>query len=190
MRPSANLSASIPAFVGKRFTTPTNLPVAALSGRGPTQRPALLFMSPPPPQTPHSSAFGASARPAPAGKTMAMVGLVLGYSVAAYLFFGRGHVVAPAIILTLSTGVALCAVFAPAAYQVLHGFFLRVGHKVGLVLSYLLLVPLFYLFFVPARLLRALTGSDPLRLSAKAARDTYWTPRPVDADPERYRKQY
>lgn len=119
-----------------------------------------------------------------------MVGLVLGYSVAAYLFFGRGHVVAPAIIFSLSSGVALCALFAPAAYQVLHGFFLRVGHKVGIAVSYLLLVPLFYFFFVPARLLRALTGHDPLRLSAKAARDTYWTPRQVDANPDSYRKQY
>ena len=130
-----------------------------------------------------------SALPTP-GRASVIIGLAIGYSAAALLYLAKGLTAAPLVIFSIATGIALCALFVPTAYRAIHSFFARAGHVVGVGIAYLLLVPLFYLFFTPIRVYRTLAGKDPLRLRADGARASYWEARPADTDPTHYRRQY
>jgi hypothetical protein len=63
------------------------------------------------------------------------------------------------------------------------------GKAVGLALTWALLVPLFYLVFLPGRLILMATGRDPMCRRFPSAASSYWIPRrPVQ--PADYKRQF
>lgn len=119
-----------------------------------------------------------------------LIGLAIGWSVAAFLYFKKCHVTPAIIIASISGIIACCAFFIPPAHHAIQRFFARLAHFVGRALAFVLLVPLFYLFFVPARFIRTLTGKDPLHLKRRGDETTYWEPRVKNTDLEQYRRQF
>ena len=119
-----------------------------------------------------------------------LVGLAIGGSAAAYLYFKKEHVVAATVVASISGTISCCALFIPPAFAKIDAFFNRGAHYVGQFLAYVLLVPLFYLFFVPAHLLMAMTGKDKLKLKYPSKQPTFWEPRPKVEDTTYYRKQF
>jgi hypothetical protein len=88
-------------------------------------------------------------------------------------------------------GVVLVAgFFVPPAFAALERFGQRLGKWVGAVLTWTLLVPFYYLCFVPLHLAQKMAGKDPLRRQCPTAEPTYWTPRKPVADLSQYRKQF
>ncbi|MDH3327703.1 MAG: hypothetical protein OEM01_00540 [Desulfobulbaceae bacterium] len=119
----------------------------------------------------------------------ACIGLVIGFSVAAFLYFKKNHALLALIIASISASVAICAFFIPPAHHAIQKSFAWLAHWVGQLLGYILLVPLFYLFFVPARIVSGLLGKDPLRLKCTGKEKTYWEAR-EKVELSQYRRQF
>lgn len=70
---------------------------------------------------------------------------------------------------------------------------MKVAHVIGAVISRLILILLYGLFFVPAGLILRLTGQDPLNRKLDPNAESYWTPRAGGGsipNPESYRKPF
>lgn len=119
----------------------------------------------------------------------AIIGLAVGYGIASFLYFFKDHTVVALLIFCISTGIAICALFIPPAHEAIQKFFWRLGNLVGRILTYILLFPLFYLFFVPASFLRNLRGKDPLQLKHDSNKQTYWESRDKE-ELHQYRRQF
>lgn len=119
----------------------------------------------------------------------ACIGLVIGCCVAAFLYFKKDQVVFALVVVGISVSVAICAFFIPFAHRVIQKSFARLAFWVGQLMAIMLLVPLFYLFFFPARIVREIFGKDPLQLKRTGKETTYWTPRAKNKLSQ-YRRQF
>jgi hypothetical protein len=108
----------------------------------------------------------------------------------AYVLYRHGHRVGPVLVCGIATGIAVCGLFLPRAFAAIERFFLRFAAVVGVVLTWLLLVPVFLLFFTPARLILAWRGKDPLHRRCPTDQPTYWTDRPPVTRENYYRSQH
>ena len=113
--------------------------------------------------------------------------LVLAGSV---LFFALGHHVAGTVVYGLATLVAAGGCFVPWLSEGIEAFGQWLARVVATVLTWLLLAPFFYLVFLPARLVLALMGKDPMKRRWEAELESYWEPREPVLDAEHYRRQY
>ena len=99
------------------------------------------------------------------------------------LQFGLGHLIAGRIVGILAVLVLFLGFVLPAAYRPVHAFGQTLGRLVGTGLTYILLVPFFFLFFLPVALWLRLRGRDPLHRKFRDQRWTYWiSRRPQAAD--------
>ncbi len=95
--------------------------------------------------------------------------------VLAGVFFLFGHVIMPRIILGLAVIFVLLARFAV---------------KVGAALTHLLLLPFYWICFVPARAILCARRKDPLHRAFPEPNATCWQQRPKPREAETYRRQY
>lgn len=123
-------------------------------------------------------------------KKSAFVGFLVGGTVAAILYTLKpDHRVFSYVVFGIATFFLLSALFLPALYagiQRILGIFAR---GVGVVMSYLLLVPFFYLVFPIIRLIQLLTNKDPLQRKFPAENITCWEDRPPITDKAFYTRQ-
>ncbi len=101
------------------------------------------------------------------------------------------HQVIFAIFLYSLSGLILVGgFFVPPVFR----FFDRLGQRltyiVGKSITYLLLVPFYYLCFFPRRLLLMLSGKDPMQRRWKTDSDSYWVDRQSHENIDNYRRQY
>ena len=87
-------------------------------------------------------------------------------------------------------GLALAVVVVPPVSAALRKFGAWLGKRVGAILTWGLLVPFYYLCFVPMHLIQKLGGRDPLHRKFPTAEPSYWTVRKPVTDLARYRKQF
>ena len=119
-----------------------------------------------------------------------LVGIVIGYSIAAFLYFKLGHTGMPIFIISVSTIIASCAFFIPPAFHRIEAGFNWLAHRVGIALAYILLVPLFYTFFVISHACMAVMGIDKLKLKKPTNEETFWEERDTITNKDYYRKQF
>lgn len=115
--------------------------------------------------------------------------LVMGL-IAAVLFLGLHHLILARIIWALASLVLVLGLIFPPAYRPVHAFGQWLGRVVGKGLSYLLLVPFFYLFFTPVALILRLQGRDPLHRGFRDPQWTYWLARSPKGPGENIDKQF
>ncbi len=115
--------------------------------------------------------------------------LVMGL-IAAFLFFGLHHHLLARIIWALAGLVLILGLAFPGAYRHIHSFGQWLGRVVGKGLSYLLLVPFFFLFFTPVALILRLQGRDPLHRRFRDPQWTYWIARSPKVPAENIDKQF
>lgn len=96
-----------------------------------------------------------------------------------------GIVVLAAALLLLT----LCACW-PLASEATKLLSAAVAKGVAVALTWVLLVPFFFLCFVPGRAVLLLLREDPLNRRFAPDEPTYWTPRIADQDPSQMRRQY
>ncbi len=106
------------------------------------------------------------------------------------LFWWLGHRVMGGIVWSLAAVVLASGMFVPAVFAAIERFGKRLGEWAGQGLTWGLLAPFFYGFFVPMRAWLKLRGKDPLERRLIAGKATYWTPREPLQDASRYRKQF
>ena len=94
------------------------------------------------------------------------------------------------IILSMACLVLVGGLFIP----VLYAGFKRVGEILAQVLgtsvTWLLLLPFFYIFFTLARIGCAISGKDPMCRRLEREKASYWFEHAGVAEPAQYRKQY
>lgn len=78
----------------------------------------------------------------------------------------------------------------PAVFDALDRFGTGLGKVVGQLLTWGLLAPLYYLFFLPMHLILKLRRKDPLRRRLHTGEPTYWLPHKPVTDRSLYRKQF
>ncbi|MFH0907153.1 MAG: hypothetical protein V1929_00115 [bacterium] len=122
-----------------------------------------------------------------AAKTAIQVPLML---LVAFLLYHYGHRVGPAIIVTLAALVFVGGFIYAPLFHGFETFGALLAKWVSSGLTWGLLVPFYYIVFVPARLILALTGNDPMTRGFPTQESTYWIPRPPVRNMEQYRKQH
>lgn len=113
------------------------------------------------------------------------------WCVAAIFFvFGENHW--PGCILsTLGIVVLVLSVAWPKGFTCIEKLALGFGALVGKGLTWLLLVPFYYLFFTVGRLMLLVTKRDPMNRAMSDQQASYWEDKPKkEQTPESYRKQY
>ena len=102
----------------------------------------------------------------------------------------RGHVVPAAVLGAVAALFLVSGLFIPALHARLDAFGRAVGRAFAAVLTWVLLVPVFVLVFVPGRLVLKLRGIDPLTRKCPSAEPTYWVARGPVADDGDYKRQF
>lgn len=80
--------------------------------------------------------------------------------------------------------------FAPPLYALLARLEQALTRIVTLSTTYLLLAPLFYIWFVPSRFFLRLRGRDPMQRRWEPDRTSYWTDRKPIPGPHYYSRQF
>jgi hypothetical protein len=101
-----------------------------------------------------------------------------------------GHAVMGYIVWGAALIVLLSGLFFPPVFSGIERFGKRLGWGAAVGLTWLLLVPFFYIVFVPIRLISRLKGNDPLCRKFPTNLPTYWIARPPVKNVEHYRKQH
>lgn len=94
------------------------------------------------------------------------------------------------VVCAVALFLLLAGFFAPPVFRAVDRAFQAFGVVVGTALTWLLLVPFFYLFFIPARLILAARGIDPMKRRFPGSEATFWTPHRPRAGHDDYRKQF
>ena len=84
----------------------------------------------------------------------------------------------------------LVTLFLPGWLLKIEKFMLTFGKWVGTVLTWILLLPFFFVAFVPLRLMQMLSKSDPLKKKYDASLQSYWLERDLENQRSNIEKQY
>lgn len=134
------------------------------------------------------SASAKEAAAVPKRQRVLLEALVMG-GVAGLLILMRKFWVA-AVVGALAVFVLVAGLLVPRLYFDFKKAGNQLGRAVGIGLSWLLLIPVFYLGFTAGRLLLILARKDPLARRFPTREHTYWTPRKPIVGPEHYMRQY
>lgn len=111
-------------------------------------------------------------------------------ALAASMFFFFNKQILPLLILGLAMLNLGLALFMPDAFRAIELFWQRAARAAGIIMTWLLLVPFFYLCFLPARLILKISSRDPMRRKFPAPAPTCWTQRSGIAGVDRYNRQF
>ena len=111
-------------------------------------------------------------------------------AIVAGLFFYRRHPVPGTVLVVLAGLILVSGCFIPSFFLGFEKAGRKFGQWVATAVTWLLLVPFYYLCFFPGRIVILLTGKDPLTRQFPSPAATFWIPRPPTKDPARYRKQF
>ena len=111
-------------------------------------------------------------------------------AIGAGLFWGLEHRIVGAVAWGLAAVVLVSGFFIPPVFAAIERFGKLLGKWVGILLTWGLLAPFYYLCFFPMHLAQKIRGKDPLHRQVPTAEPTYWTPRKPVADLTQYRKQF
>ncbi|MCX6993356.1 MAG: hypothetical protein NT011_09480 [Kiritimatiellaeota bacterium] len=93
-------------------------------------------------------------------------------------------------IYSLSAVVIVSGFLIPALFRALEWAGQWLGRMAGIGLTWLMLIPFFYLCFAPARMILALMGKDPMHRHFEPKRNSYWVDHKPPAAPQPYTRQY
>lgn len=123
------------------------------------------------------------------GAGRAFIQALVPAAIGAFLVY-KGRTVAGGVLCGIGAVVLVCGLFIPAAFARLEQFGRWLGRAVATALTWVLLVPVFYLVFVPGRLILLARGQDPLCRQFPTRLRTYWIPRKPVGGNEGYARQF
>jgi hypothetical protein len=106
------------------------------------------------------------------------------------ILFKLDHLWLALFLYLLGMVVLIGGYFIPPLFNAFEKFGKMLGRSVGAGMTYALLVPFFYLCFLPGRLILNARGKDPMRRRWNPESKTYWIDKPKDEDAGRYTRQY
>jgi hypothetical protein len=135
-----------------------------------------------PPQAP---AIGVWAR-----RRRALLQGIVTAAIATFLTWRLGRYRLGLFLYCFSAGILICGFLAPKAFDILERMGQKLAHVVALALTWILLLPFFYLCFAPAHLVLKLMGKDPMRRRFDRKRRSYWVDHKPPTAPQPYTRQY
>ena len=114
----------------------------------------------------------------------------IAFAVAALFAFVFHRVLLAAIVAGIGLIILICGLFIPGLYSAFERIIGIFAIGVGQVLTWLLLVPFYYLCFLPARIILSLMKRDPMKRAQDSSAPTYWDKRQDIQDTNRMTKQY
>ncbi len=118
------------------------------------------------------------------------VRVAVGAAVGALLYFLLHREVLAWVVCGISMLMLASGLLLPALYAKIERLVLKLGQVAGAVLTWVLLVPAYYVIFGTGRLMLAVRRRDPLKREFPTSLPTYWEDHQVDTDPVRYRRQH
>jgi len=106
------------------------------------------------------------------------------------ILFKLDHLWLALILYLLGLLVLIGGYFIPPLFTAFESLGRMLGRLVGVGMTYLLLVPFYYLCFFPGRLILNATKKDPMRRQWNPGGNTYWIDKPKNEDAGRYTRQY
>ena len=94
------------------------------------------------------------------------------------------------VVLGLSGVVLVSGLLIPSVFHGIERFGQALGRGVAVGLTWGLLVPFYYLCFVPGRFFLLLRGKDPMHRACPTDEASYWVKRPPVRSKDQYRKQH
>ena len=111
-------------------------------------------------------------------------------AIGSILYWWPKHHAAGIAAWSLAAVVLVSGFFIPPVFAAIERFGKRLGKLVGTILTWVLLVPFYYLCFIPMHLFQKLDGGDPLHRKFPTDEPTYWIPRKPVQDLSQYRKLF
>jgi len=111
-------------------------------------------------------------------------------AVVATVMLYLGHALIAIFIWSIAAVLALSGIFMRSVFQKIESFGKKLGGIVAVILSWLLLVPFYYLFFWPMALLRKGRSREIFSAASATPHESYWLTRPPESSVENYRRQY
>lgn len=93
------------------------------------------------------------------------------------------------IAICVGTVIFIIGILVPRLYDAIDRAVMLAARAVGQVLTWVMLVPFFYLCFLPGRLILMARGKDPMLRKCPSGEATYWVPRPPRR-PDHFARQY
>ncbi len=106
------------------------------------------------------------------------------------VYFLFGHRIIAGIVWFLACLLLFGFLFSPTIVNGFERFGAWLGQFVGTVLTYILLVPMFYIVFTFGRLVILVLGRDPLQRKWQPEAGSYWEDRKAPFDATHFKRQY
>jgi len=120
----------------------------------------------------------------------AFVAAVLAAAAGLALFWQCPSRVPGGVVLVWAGVIAASGLAAPRIFLVIEKFNGHAVRGIGVALTWILLAGLYWVYFVPGRLVLAALGRDPLGRKFRDGRPTYWEQHRRPGGPDPYRRQY
>ncbi len=102
----------------------------------------------------------------------------------------KNRLAAGLILNSIGALILLSGIFLPSFYHRIDRFGQALGKVAATALTWALLVPMFFLVFLPGRIILILRGLDPMCRRLRGPESTYWVARKPVADSAEYRRQF
>jgi hypothetical protein len=128
----------------------------------------------------------------PSQRQLAVFGLLwlVFFGIMGASFWRRGSYVDAGVCLALGVLIPLAGWVWPEFLRMVYLFAVYSTLPIGLVVSYVILLVIYYLVVTPIGLVMRLFGYDPLQRRFDRAARSYWTPRRPQGESERYFQQF
>lgn len=100
------------------------------------------------------------------------------------------HLIVPMIIWSLAGLVLIGGLFIPPIFHGFERFGAWLAKGVTVLLNWVLLVPFYFLCFLPGRILLKIRGIDPMDREFPSNKASFWIPHKPVTDMKQYRKQH
>ncbi|MBU0676599.1 MAG: hypothetical protein KJ626_00650 [Verrucomicrobia bacterium] len=121
-------------------------------------------------------------------KALIQTGVMLVLAFVFYRFLDK--LVMSRIILGIAGVVLVSGLAIPPVFDAIERFGKWLGHILGTGVTWLVLVPFYYLCFVPGRVILRMQGKDPMHREFPTDAETYWIARPRVRSSDQYKKQH
>jgi hypothetical protein len=129
----------------------------------------------------------------PTGRQLAVFGLLwfLFFSILGGMAWWRtGSLVTAGWFWAIGTLVPALGLVWPEVLRIVYVLASYTTFPIGFVISYIILVVVYYLVLTPIGLIMRLTGYDPMQRRFDRGAKTYWSPREQDETTEQYFRQF
>ena len=102
----------------------------------------------------------------------------------------REHTNLAAALAVLALTVGPVGIIWPQTMRPVYVAWMVLAFPIGWTISQFVLALMFYGLFTPIGLIFRMIGRDPLHRARQPGLESYWSPKPMPADPRRYFKQF